>query len=171
METIDDKARRMLRLNFLTAMKRDKPFGSVATDEHYAVAEQIGNEGIVLLKNAPVGKKGPKLLPLNPDVKSILVVGDNATRDLMKAEAQANSKSKTTLLRLTASVLSTAIKSDMHRAIAQAARCMLMSKTFPCRAGLSACPGCSYGQRCRCGHIYRRTQQEPPAGLRSRRPP
>ncbi|WP_304976687.1 glycoside hydrolase family 3 C-terminal domain-containing protein [Duncaniella muris] len=94
METIDDKARRMLRLNFLTAMKRDKPFGSVATDEHYAVAEQIGNEGIVLLKNAPVGKKGPKLLPLNPDVKSILVVGDNATRDLMKGGGSSELKVK-----------------------------------------------------------------------------
>ncbi len=94
METIDDKARRMLRLNFLTAMKRDKPFGSIATDEHYAVAEQIGNEGIVLLKNAPVGKKGPKLLPLNPDVKSILVVGDNATRDLMKGGGSSELKVK-----------------------------------------------------------------------------
>ncbi len=94
METIDDKVRRMLRLNFLTAMKRDKPFGSVATDEHYAVAEQIGNEGIVLLKNAPVGKKGPKLLPLNPDVKSILVVGDNATRDLMKGGGSSELKVK-----------------------------------------------------------------------------
>ncbi len=94
METIDDKVRRMLRLNFLTAMKRDKPFGSVATDEHYAVAEQIGNEGIVLLKNAPVGKKGPKLLPLNPDVKSILVVGDNATRDLMQGGGSSELKVK-----------------------------------------------------------------------------
>lgn len=94
METIDDKARRMLRLNFLTAMKRDKPFGSVATDEHYAVAEQIGNEGIVLLKNAPIGRKGPKLLPLNPDVKSILVVGDNATRDLMKGGGSSELKVK-----------------------------------------------------------------------------
>ena len=94
METIDDKVRRMLRLNFLTAMKRDKPFGSVATDEHYAVAEQIGNEGIVLLKNAPVGKKDPKLLPLNPDVKSILVVGDNATRDLMKGGGSSELKVK-----------------------------------------------------------------------------
>lgn len=94
METIDDKVRRMLRLNFLTAMKRNKPLGSVATPEHYAVAEEIGNEGIVLLKNAPVGKKGPRLLPLNPDVKSILVVGDNATRDLMKGGGSSELKVK-----------------------------------------------------------------------------
>lgn len=94
MSTLDDKVRRMLRLNFLTAMKRNKPLGSVATDEHYAVAEEIGNEGIVLLKNAPVGKKGPRLLPLNPDVKSILVVGDNATRDLMKGGGSSELKVK-----------------------------------------------------------------------------
>lgn len=94
METIDDKVRRMLRLNFLTAMKRNKPLGSVATPEHYAVAEEIGNEGIVLLKNAPVGKKGPRLLPLNPEVGSILVVGDNATRDLMKGGGSSELKVK-----------------------------------------------------------------------------
>lgn len=94
MSTLDDKVRRMLRLNFLTAMKRNKPLGSVATAEHYAVAEEIGNEGIVLLKNAPVGKKGPRLLPLNPDVKSILVVGDNATRDLMKGGGSSELKVK-----------------------------------------------------------------------------
>lgn len=94
MSTLDDKVRRMLRLNFLTAMKRNKPLGSIATAEHYAVAEEIGNEGIVLLKNAPVGKKGPRLLPLNPDVKSILVVGDNATRDLMKGGGSSELKVK-----------------------------------------------------------------------------
>lgn len=94
MSTLDDKVRRMLRLNFLTAMKRNKPLGSVATAEHYAVAEEIGNEGIVLLKNAPVGKKGPRLLPLNPNVKSILVVGDNATRDLMKGGGSSELKVK-----------------------------------------------------------------------------
>lgn len=94
MSTLDDKVRRMLRLNFLTAMKRNKPLGSVATAEHYAVAEEIGNEGIVLLKNAPIGKKGPRLLPLNHDVKSILVVGDNATRDLMKGGGSSELKVK-----------------------------------------------------------------------------
>lgn len=94
MSTLDDKVRRMLRLNFQTAMKRNKPLGSIATAEHYAVAEEIGNEGIVLLKNAPVGKKGPRLLPLNPDVKSILVVGDNATRDLMKGGGSSELKVK-----------------------------------------------------------------------------
>lgn len=79
MSTLDDKVRRLLRLNFRTAMNRQKPFGSVATPEHYAVAEEIGNEAIVLIKNNPVTKKGSPLLPIQADkYKSILVVGDNA---------------------------------------------------------------------------------------------
>ena len=94
MSTLDDKARRMLRLNFLTAMKRNKPLGSIASHEHYAVAEQIGNEAIVLLKNSPVAKGGNPLLPLSPDVKSILVVGDNATRDLMTGGGSSELKVK-----------------------------------------------------------------------------
>ncbi|WP_289753064.1 glycoside hydrolase family 3 C-terminal domain-containing protein [uncultured Duncaniella sp.] len=94
MSTLDDKARRMLRLNFLTAMKRNKPLGSIASPEHYAVAEQIGNEAIVLLKNSPVAKGGNPLLPLSPALKSILVVGDNATRDLMKGGGSSELKVK-----------------------------------------------------------------------------
>lgn len=94
MSTLDDKARRVLRLNFLTAMNRNKPYGSIASPEHYAVAEEIGNEAIVLLKNASLDKKGRKLLPLSPDVKSILVVGDNATRDLMKGGGSSELKVK-----------------------------------------------------------------------------
>lgn len=95
MSTVDDKVRRLLRLNFRTAMNRKKPFGSVATPEHYAVAEAIGNEGIVLLKNAPVTKKETHLLPIRADkYKSILVVGDNATRNLMAGGGSSELKPK-----------------------------------------------------------------------------
>lgn len=95
MSTVDDKVRRLLRLNFRTAMNRKKPFGSVATPEHYAVAEAIGNEGIVLLKNSPVTKKGSPLLPIQADkYKSILVVGDNATRNLMAGGGSSELKPK-----------------------------------------------------------------------------
>ena len=81
MSTIDDKASRILRLIFRTAMNRQKPYGSVATEEHYAAAREIGNEGIVLLKNAPVVKKGAPLLPIDTaKYQNILVVGDNAVR-------------------------------------------------------------------------------------------
>ena len=54
LSTIDDKASRILRLIFRTAMNRQKPYGAICTDEHYAAAREIGSEGIVLLKNAPV---------------------------------------------------------------------------------------------------------------------
>lgn len=92
---LDDKVRRLLRLNFLTAMNRRKPFGSAASPEHYAVAEAIGNEAIVLLKNAPAGKKKPALLPLPADFKGrILVVGDNATRNLMAGGGSSELKPK-----------------------------------------------------------------------------
>lgn len=92
---LDDKVRRLLRLNFRTAMNRHKPFGSVATPEHYAVAEEIGNEGIVLLKNNPVGKKGAPLLPVDPDkYQSILVVGDNAVRKLNEGGGSSELKVK-----------------------------------------------------------------------------
>lgn len=92
---LDNKVRRLLRLNFRTAMNRNKPFGSVATPEHYAVAEEIGNEGIVLLKNNPVEKKGSPLLPVDPEkYKSILVVGDNAVRKLNEGGGSSELKVK-----------------------------------------------------------------------------
>lgn len=72
----DDKARRILRLIFRTAMNTDKPFGSLHSPEHYAAAKAIGDESIVLLKNSGI-------LPLDPAAgKKILVVGDNATSRL-----------------------------------------------------------------------------------------
>ena len=40
----DDKARRILRLIFRTAMNTDKPFGSLHSPEHYAAAKAIGDE-------------------------------------------------------------------------------------------------------------------------------
>lgn len=74
---LDDKVRRVLRLYFRTVMRRDRGFGSMCTPEHYAVARQIGDEGIVLLKN------DKNLLPLNTKkIKSVLVVGENAIKKL-----------------------------------------------------------------------------------------
>ncbi len=72
---LDEKVRNVLRLTFLTAMNRNKPFGSLHSDEHYAAAKKIGEEGIVLLKN------DNNLLPLKTDSnKKILVVGENAIK-------------------------------------------------------------------------------------------
>lgn len=95
MSMIDDKASRILRLIFRTAMNRQKPYGSVATEEHYAAAREIGNEGIVLLKNAPVVKKGAPLLPIDAaKYKNILVVGDNAVRLLNQGGGSSELKVK-----------------------------------------------------------------------------
>lgn len=107
MSTVDDKASRILRLIFRTAMNRQKPYGSLTTEEHYRAAREIGNEGIVLLKNAPVGKEasGRKsasasknaspLLPLDASkYRRILVVGDNAVRLLNEGGGSSELKVK-----------------------------------------------------------------------------
>lgn len=87
MSIIDDKVSRVLRTIFLTSMNPNKVIGSLCSEAHYEVCRQIGEEGIVLLKNEKVGKKkDPATKPLLPlDItkyKKILVVGDNATRSL-----------------------------------------------------------------------------------------
>lgn len=93
--TADEKATRILRLIFRTAMNRQKPYGSVCTDEHYAAAREIIEEGIVLLKNMSVEKKGNPLLPIVSDnYRSILVVGDNATRMLNEGGGSSELKAK-----------------------------------------------------------------------------
>lgn len=82
-ETIDDKASRVLRLIFRTAMNRRKPFGKFTGEEHYAACRTIAEEGIVLLKNEPPAKRQVPLLPLEGSrYRKILVVGENATRRL-----------------------------------------------------------------------------------------
>lgn len=91
---VNDKAARILRLIFRTSMNRKKPFGSICTEAHYAAAEAIGNEGIVLLKNTPVTKKSSALLPLKKDYQNILVVGDNAVRKLNEGGGSSELKVK-----------------------------------------------------------------------------
>lgn len=71
---LDDKARRVLRLMFRTSMDNSKGFGSLCSEEHYQAARRIGDEGIVLLKN------DNNVLPIAPDARRILVVGENALK-------------------------------------------------------------------------------------------
>lgn len=72
---LDDKVRRILRLAFRTTMNTRRPFGSLCSPEHIAAARNIGEEGIVLLKN------DRNILPINPDrVKKIAVIGENALK-------------------------------------------------------------------------------------------
>ena len=74
-EVLNEKARRVLRLNFRTAMRKDKPNGSLCSPEHYDAARRIADEGIVLLKN------NDNVLPISRKAGSrILIVGENAVK-------------------------------------------------------------------------------------------
>ena len=72
---LDDKARRVLRLTMRTAMDRNRPFGSMGSDEHISACREIAEEGIVLLKN------DKQTLPIDlTKTKRIAVVGENAIK-------------------------------------------------------------------------------------------
>ena len=72
---LDEKVRRVLRLFYRTTMNRQKPHGFLCSENHYATALKIAQEGIVLLKN------DRNLLPINlQTTKKILVVGENAIK-------------------------------------------------------------------------------------------
>jgi beta-glucosidase len=74
-KTIDDKVRRILWLMYHTSMSTNHPKGSIATPAHTKTAYDIASESIVLLKN------DAHLLPLKvSSIKTIAVIGDNATR-------------------------------------------------------------------------------------------
>ncbi len=78
--TLDDKAGRVLKLIFRTAMNTHKPFGSLNSEAHIDAARKIGSEGIVLLKN-DASLSGEKVLPVElSSVKKVLVVGENAIK-------------------------------------------------------------------------------------------
>ena len=80
MDVLDEKASRVLRTIFRTAMNPQKVIGNQCSEAHYDVCRQVGEEGIVLLKN------DRNILPLKPEkykkYSQILVVGENATRSL-----------------------------------------------------------------------------------------
>ena len=77
MSVLDEKAARVLRVIFRTSMNPDKVIGSQCSEAHYEACRQIGEEGIVLLKN------DGSVLPFNhKSYKEVLVVGENATRSL-----------------------------------------------------------------------------------------
>lgn len=74
-EVVDEKVRNILRLIFRTNMNPNRPLGSFASPEHFAVARKVGQEGIVLLQN------NKNLLPINlKKAKKIAVIGENAIK-------------------------------------------------------------------------------------------
>ena len=87
MSVLDEKVARVLRIIFRTAMNPKKAIGNQCSEAHYEACRQIGEEGIVLLKNSPLGsakgKEKSQILPLDfSKYKNVLVVGENATRSL-----------------------------------------------------------------------------------------
>lgn len=86
---LDDKIRRILRLNFRTNMNRARPFGSFQTKEHADVARKVAEEGIVLLKNDNA------FLPVVPGkFHSIAVIGENAVKKLSEGGGSSELKPK-----------------------------------------------------------------------------
>lgn len=86
--TVEAKARNIMRLFYRTAMNRNRGFGSIASEEHYAAAKQIADESIVILKNNGI-------LPIAPGkYGKILVVGENATKDLTAGGGSSELKPK-----------------------------------------------------------------------------
>jgi len=73
---LDDKVRRILRVMYATHLLggRKRPPGAHNTAAHQATALKVAEEGIVLLKN-------DGLLPLRKTVKTVAVIGANATRE------------------------------------------------------------------------------------------
>ena len=94
MSVVNDKAGRVLALIFRTAMNRQKPYGSINSPEHIKASRTIAEEGIVLLKNDKA-KNGSVLLPIDAKkYKTILVVGDNATKSLCAGGGSSELKPK-----------------------------------------------------------------------------
>ena len=88
-EVLNDKVRRVLKLNMRTAMNYEKPVGSLCSSEHYEAARKIAGEGIVLLKN------DDNILPIDLErTKKILVVGENAIKKMTVGGGSSSLKAK-----------------------------------------------------------------------------
>jgi beta-glucosidase len=75
MKVIDEKVQRILWVTYQTSLSQNQPAGSINTPEHSQTVYDIASESIVLLKN------DKHLLPFNSStIKSIAVIGDNATK-------------------------------------------------------------------------------------------
>ncbi|MEO8094950.1 MAG: glycoside hydrolase family 3 C-terminal domain-containing protein [Pseudolysinimonas sp.] len=75
-ETVLRSARRILRTmvaHAATLASETPPATAIASTSHRALARQVATESIVLLKNDTIG--AAPLLPLNPDIRHLAVVG------------------------------------------------------------------------------------------------
>ena len=89
MSVLNDKAARVLRTIFRTAMNPRKAIGSQCSEAHYEACQRIGEEGMVLLRNQGA------TLPIDPaKYGRILVVGDNAVRNMSEGGGSSELKPK-----------------------------------------------------------------------------
>ncbi len=89
MSVLNEKAARVLRTIFRTSMNPNKVIGFQCSEAHYDVCRQIGEEGIVMLRNQG------GILPLDAaKYKKILVVGDNAIRNMSEGGGSSELKTK-----------------------------------------------------------------------------
>ena len=86
-DELDDKVRRILRLQFRTNLAEGRGHGRFVCPDHSAAARRIAGEGIVLLKN------DGGVLPVR-DAKKILVVGENAVKMLTIGGGSSSLKAK-----------------------------------------------------------------------------
>lgn len=88
-EELNQKVRNILRMMFRTSLSGNRPWGSLASPEHAAVARRVAEEGIVLLQN------NGGLLPLDVTrYKHILVVGENAVTPMASAGGSSEARAK-----------------------------------------------------------------------------
>lgn len=86
---LNDKVRRILRLEFRTNMNSHRPYGSFATEEHADAGRKIAQEGIVLLQN------NKNVLPLDVrNIKHLLIVGENAVKSMTTGGGSSSLKVK-----------------------------------------------------------------------------
>ncbi len=86
-DELDEKVRRVLRLQFRTNLAEGYGHGRFTCPEHSAAARKIGGEGIVLLKNEG------GVLPMK-DAHKILVVGENAIKKMTIGGGSSSLKAK-----------------------------------------------------------------------------
>ena len=86
---LDQKVRRILRLEFLTNMNKNRPFGAMVSEDHIIAGRKIASEGIVLLQNKN------NILPIDlSKTKKIAVIGENAVKMMTVGGGSSSLKAK-----------------------------------------------------------------------------
>ncbi|MDO9257674.1 MAG: glycoside hydrolase family 3 C-terminal domain-containing protein [Bacteroidales bacterium] len=86
---LDEKVRRILRLEFLTNMNKNRPFGAMVSEDHVLAGRKIAEEGIVLLQNKN------NVLPVDlSKTKRIAVIGENAIKMMTVGGGSSSLKAK-----------------------------------------------------------------------------